>query len=259
MAAKRIALVSIFPEMFAALTDYGISGRAVKDGLLEVRCWNPRDFTSDRHRTVDDRPYGGGPGMVMLAEPLSHALNEARIWAEETGPARSIYLSPQGRQLDQQGVEQLSGSGNLVLLAGRYEGIDERIVDTLIDEEWSIGDYVLSGGELAAMVLVDAVTRLIPGALGHNLSAVEDSFAQGLLDCPHYTRPEEFAGRTVPEVLLSGNHEKIRRWRLKQALGRTQQRRPDLLESLALSPEQAKLLDEFLQETGQESGSGEQN
>ncbi|WP_043315727.1 tRNA (guanosine(37)-N1)-methyltransferase TrmD [Microbulbifer sp. HZ11] len=258
MAAKRIALVSIFPEMFAALTDYGISGRAVKDGLLEVRCWNPRDFTSDRHRTVDDRPYGGGPGMVMLAEPLSQALSEARNWAEETGPARSIYLSPQGRQLDQQGVEQLSGSGNLVLLAGRYEGIDERIVDTLIDEEWSIGDYVLSGGELAAMVLVDAVTRLIPGALGHNLSAVEDSFAQGLLDCPHYTRPEEFAGMTVPEVLLSGNHEKIRRWRLKQALGRTQQRRPDLLESLALSSEQTKLLDEFLRETGQESGSGEQ-
>ncbi|MCQ3829535.1 tRNA (guanosine(37)-N1)-methyltransferase TrmD [Microbulbifer elongatus] len=252
MAAKRIALVSIFPEMFAALTDYGISGRAVKDGLLEVRCWNPRDFTSDRHRTVDDRPYGGGPGMVMLAEPLSQALQEARSWAEETGPTTSIYLSPQGRQLDQQGVEQLSGSGNLVLLAGRYEGIDERIVETLIDEEWSIGDYVLSGGELAAMVLVDAVTRLIPGALGHNLSAVEDSFAQGLLDCPHYTRPEEFAGRSVPEVLLSGNHEKIRRWRLKQALGRTQQRRPDLLESLALSPEQAQLLDEFLQESGSE-------
>ncbi|GAB2517385.1 tRNA (guanosine(37)-N1)-methyltransferase TrmD [Microbulbifer agarilyticus] len=249
MAAKRVALVSIFPEMFAALTDYGITGRAVKDGLLEVRCWNPRDFTSDRHRTVDDRPYGGGPGMVMLAEPLSQALGEARRWAEETGPARSIYLSPQGRQLDQQGVEQLSQSGNLVLLAGRYEGVDERIVESLIDEEWSIGDYVLSGGELAAMVLVDAVTRLIPGALGHNLSAVEDSFAQGLLDCPHYTRPEEFAGRSVPEVLLSGNHEKIRRWRLKQALGRTQQRRPDLLEALALSPEQAQLLEEFLQES----------
>ncbi|MBY6189791.1 tRNA (guanosine(37)-N1)-methyltransferase TrmD [Microbulbifer agarilyticus] len=249
MAAKRVALVSIFPEMFAALTDYGITGRAVKDGLLEVRCWNPRDFTSDRHRTVDDRPYGGGPGMVMLAEPLSQALGEARRWAEETGPARSIYLSPQGRQLDQQGVEQLSQSGNLVLLAGRYEGIDERIVESLIDEEWSIGDYVLSGGELAAMVMVDAVTRLIPGALGHNLSAVEDSFAQGLLDCPHYTRPEEFAGRSVPEVLLSGNHEKIRRWRLKQALGRTQQRRPDLLEALALSPEQAQLLEEFLQES----------
>ena len=255
MTAKRIALVSIFPEMFAALTDYGISGRAVKDGLLEVRCWNPRDFTSDRHRTVDDRPYGGGPGMVMLAEPLSQALSEARNWAEEAGPTRSIYLSPQGRQLDQQGVEQLSDSGNLVLLAGRYEGVDERVVDALIDEEWSIGDYVLSGGELAAMVLVDAVTRLIPGALGHSLSAVEDSFAQGLLDCPHYTRPEEFAGVAVPEILLSGNHEKIRRWRLKQALGRTQQRRPDLLESLALSPEQAKLLDEFLQE----SGSDEQN
>ncbi|WP_299591974.1 tRNA (guanosine(37)-N1)-methyltransferase TrmD [uncultured Microbulbifer sp.] len=245
---RRVALVSIFPEMFAALTDYGISGRAVKDGLLEVRCWNPRDFTSDRHRTVDDRPYGGGPGMVMLAEPLTQALREARTWAEESGPARSIYLSPQGRQLDQAGVETLSQSGNLVLLAGRYEGIDERVVESLIDEEWSIGDYVLSGGELAAMVLVDAVTRLIPGALGHDQSAVEDSFAQGLLDCPHYTRPEDYRGNRVPEVLLSGNHEKIRRWRLKQALGRTQQRRPDLLEKLALSPEQAQLLEDFLQE-----------
>ncbi|WP_226664903.1 tRNA (guanosine(37)-N1)-methyltransferase TrmD [Microbulbifer aggregans] len=248
MAVKRIALVSIFPEMFTALTDYGISGRAVKDGLLEVRCWNPRDYTSDRHRTVDDRPYGGGPGMVMLAEPLSQALTDARNWAEEAGSARTIYLSPQGRQLDQGGVEQLADSGNLVLLAGRYEGIDERIVETLIDEEWSIGDYVLSGGELAAMVLVDTVTRLIPGALGHNQSAVEDSFAQGLLDCPHYTRPENYQGRAVPEVLLSGNHEKIRLWRLKQALGRTQQRRPDLLDKLALTPEQSRLLDEFLHE-----------
>ncbi|WP_200797177.1 tRNA (guanosine(37)-N1)-methyltransferase TrmD [Microbulbifer donghaiensis] len=249
MAAKRIALISIFPEMFAALTDYGISGRAVKDGLLEVRCWNPRDFTSDRHRTVDDRPYGGGPGMVMLAEPLYQALSAARAWAEEDGAtARSIYLSPQGRQLDQGGVEVLAEAGNLVLLAGRYEGIDERIVEMLIDEEWSIGDYVLSGGELAAMVMVDAVTRLIPGALGHDQSAVEDSFAQGLLDCPHYTRPDQFLGRVVPEVLLSGNHERIRRWRLKQALARTQQRRPDLLERLELDKEQKLLLEEIRQE-----------
>ncbi|MCW8127586.1 tRNA (guanosine(37)-N1)-methyltransferase TrmD [Microbulbifer halophilus] len=246
MPAKRIALVSIFPEMFAALTEYGISGRAVRDGLLEVRCWNPRDFTSDRHRTVDDRPYGGGPGMVMLAEPLYQALTAARAWAEEGGAgAQSIYLSPQGRQLDQDGVEELSAAGNLVLLAGRYEGIDERIVETLIDGEWSIGDYVLSGGELAAMVLVDAVTRLIPGALGHDQSAVEDSFASGLLDCPHYTRPEEYRGRSVPEVLLSGNHEKIRRWRLKQALARTEQRRPDLLEGLELDGEQKLLLEEI--------------
>ncbi|WP_346836878.1 tRNA (guanosine(37)-N1)-methyltransferase TrmD [Microbulbifer sp. SAOS-129_SWC] len=250
---KRIALVSIFPEMFAALTDYGISGRAVKDGLLEVRCWNPRDFTSDRHRTVDDRPYGGGPGMVMLAEPLYQALTEARAWAEEGGaPARSIYLSPQGRQLDQGGVEALSAAGNLVLLAGRYEGIDERIVETLIDEEWSIGDYVLSGGELAAMVLVDTVTRLIPGALGHDQSAVEDSFARGLLDCPHYTRPEVYRDRVVPEVLMSGNHEKIRRWRLKQALARTEQRRPDLLEGLALDDEQKQLLEEIRRERNAE-------
>ncbi|MFC6632192.1 tRNA (guanosine(37)-N1)-methyltransferase TrmD [Microbulbifer taiwanensis] len=246
---KRIALVTIFPEMFAALTDYGISGRAVKDDLLQVRCWNPRDFTSDRHRTVDDRPYGGGPGMVMLAEPLYQALGEARAWAEEGGAAtRCIYLSPQGRQLDQGGVVELSEAGNLVLLAGRYEGIDERIVESLIDEEWSIGDYVLSGGELAAMVMVDAITRLIPGALGHDQSAVEDSFAQGLLDCPHYTRPEEYRGRVVPEVLLSGNHEKIRRWRLKQALARTQQRRPDLLERLELSNEQKLLLEEVERE-----------
>ncbi|WP_193164573.1 tRNA (guanosine(37)-N1)-methyltransferase TrmD [Microbulbifer hainanensis] len=249
MGAKRIALVSIFPEMFAALTGYGISGRAVKDGLLEVRCWNPRDFTSDRHRTVDDRPYGGGPGMVMLAEPLYQALSAARAWAEEGGEAaRTIYLSPQGRQLNQKGVEELSEAGNLVLLAGRYEGIDERIVEMLIDQEWSIGDYVLSGGELAAMVMVDAITRLIPGALGHDQSAVEDSFAQGLLDCPHYTRPEEYRGRSVPEVLLSGNHEKIRRWRLKQALARTEQRRPDLFDGLALDSEQTLLLEEIRQE-----------
>ncbi|KUJ84335.1 tRNA (guanosine(37)-N1)-methyltransferase TrmD [Microbulbifer flavimaris] len=253
MAAKRIALVTIFPEMFTALTDYGISGRAVKEGLLEVRCWNPRDFTSDRHRTVDDRPYGGGPGMVMLAEPLYQALTEARAWAEEGGAAaRSIYLSPQGRQLDQGGVEALSDAGNLVLLAGRYEGVDERLIEMLIDEEWSIGDYVLSGGELAAMVMVDAITRLIPGALGHDQSAVEDSFAQGLLDCAHYTRPEEYRGRVVPEVLLSGNHERIRRWRLKQALARTQERRPDLLEGLALSEEQAQLLEEIRQERNSE-------
>ncbi|WP_444925538.1 tRNA (guanosine(37)-N1)-methyltransferase TrmD [Microbulbifer sp. TRSA002] len=246
---KRIALVSIFPEMFAALTEYGVSGRAVKDGLLEVRCWNPRDFTSDRHRTVDDRPYGGGPGMVMLAEPLYQALEAARAWAGEDGESvRSIYMSPQGRQLDQGGVEQLSAAGNLVLLAGRYEGVDERIVESMIDEEWSIGDYVLSGGELAAMVMVDAITRLIPGALGHNQSAVEDSFSSGLLDCPHYTRPEQYRGVAVPEVLLSGNHERIRRWRLKQALARTQQRRPDLLHGLELSDEQKLLLDEIQRE-----------
>ncbi|MFA0809994.1 tRNA (guanosine(37)-N1)-methyltransferase TrmD [Microbulbifer epialgicus] len=246
---KRIALVSIFPEMFAALTEYGVSGRAVKDGLLEVRCWNPREFTSDKHRTVDDRPYGGGPGMVMMAEPLCQALQAARSWAGEDGDAvRSIYLSPQGRQLDQRGVEDLSEAGNLVLLAGRYEGIDERIVESMIDEEWSIGDYVLSGGELAAMVMVDAITRLIPGALGHDQSAVEDSFSSGLLDCPHYTRPEQYRGVAVPEVLLSGNHERIRRWRLKQALARTQQRRPDLLEGVELNKEQKQLLEEIQQE-----------
>ncbi len=244
--AKRIALVSIFPEMFSALTDYGITGRAIENGLLELRCWNPRDFTSDRHCAVDDRPYGGGPGMVMLAEPLAQALSKAQSWAGAA--ARVIYLSPQGRPLHQTAVEQFSQSGNLVLLAGRYEGVDQRIIDTLVDEEWSIGDYVLSGGELPAMVLIDVIIRLLPGALGHSQSALEDSFAQGLLDCPHYTRPENYRGRVVPQVLLSGDHEKIRRWRLKQSLGRTQQQRPDLLEKLMLNPEQMQLLEEFLQE-----------
>ncbi|WKD51231.1 tRNA (guanosine(37)-N1)-methyltransferase TrmD [Microbulbifer spongiae] len=246
---KKIALVSIFPEMFAALTDYGVSGRAVKSGLLEVRCWNPREFTSDRHCSVDDRPYGGGPGMVMLAEPLYQALEAARAWAGAEGePVRSIYLSPQGQQLGQRNIEAFSVAGNLVLLAGRYEGVDERIIESSIDEEWSIGDYVLSGGELAAMVMMDAIIRLIPGALGHNQSVTEDSFSAGLLDCPHYTRPEEYRGKMVPEVLLSGNHEKIRRWRLKQALARTQQRRPDLLEGLELSEEQEQLLAEIRRE-----------
>ncbi len=241
-----IGIVSLFPEMFAAVSEHGITGRAVKRGLLELQFWNPRDYTHDRHRTVDDRPYGGGPGMVMMVEPLRAAIRAAR---EAGGPeARVIYLSPQGRPLDQGGVEELAARGRLVLVAGRYEGVDERLIESEVDEEWSIGDYVLSGGELGAMVMVDAVTRLIPGALGHEDSAQQDSFADGLLDCPHYTRPEEIDGRRVPEVLLSGNHAAIRRWRLQQALGRTWERRPDLLAQRTLSAEEQALLAAYRRE-----------
>ncbi|AQZ93387.1 tRNA (guanosine(37)-N1)-methyltransferase TrmD [Halopseudomonas phragmitis] len=239
-------VVTLFPEMFSALTEHGVSGRAVKRGQLEVAFSNPRDHAHDRHRTVDDRPFGGGPGMLMKVEPLLEAIQAIRQQAPS--PPRVIYLSPQGRPLTQQRVTELAALDSLVLVCGRYEGIDERIIEMCVDEEISIGDYVLSGGELGAMVLLDAVTRLIPGVLGHADSAVEDSFTEGWLDCPHYTRPEEFAGRRVPEVLLSGNHALIRRWRLKQSLGRTWQRRPELLKDLALSDEQQQLLAEFLRE-----------
>lgn len=252
--SKRIAVVTLFPEMFAAISDYGITSRAINQGLVELEMWNPRQFTKDRHQTVDDRPYGGGPGMLMMIQPLREAIAEARAWADcrESGGAgcKVVYLSPQGRQLDQQGATELAEGQNLVLIAGRYEGIDERLIELEVDEEWSIGDYVLSGGELAAMVLIDSVTRLLPGALGHAQSAEQDSFTDGLLDCPHYTRPEVFEGRAVPEVLLSGNHEKIRRWRLQQALGRTWQRRPDLLDKLDLTAEQSALLESFQQSAG---------
>ena len=223
-------VVTLFPEMFTALTGHGVTGRAVKRGQLAVEYSNPRDHAHDRHRTVDDRPFGGGPGMLMKVEPLLEAI--AAIRAKAPSPPRVIYLSPQGQPLTQKRVVELAQLDSLVLLCGRYEGIDERIVEMCVDEEISIGDYVLSGGELGAMVLLDAVTRLIPGVLGHADSAVEDSFSEGWLDCPHYTRPEEFAGQRVPEVLLSGNHELIRRWRLKQSLGRTWLRRPELLEGL---------------------------
>ena len=243
----KVAVISLFPEMLDAVTRYGVTGRAVKQKLIDVQCWNPRDFTRDRHRTVDDRPYGGGPGMVMMVEPLRDAISAAKRWAGTEAPV--IYLSPQGRTLTQEGVETLAGEtqhrGAMILVAGRYEGIDERLLDTVIDQEWSIGDYVLSGGELPAMVLIDAIARLIPGALGHAQSAEQDSFAEGLLDCPHYTRPEVFEGRPVPDVLLSGDHERIRRWRLKQALGRTWQKRPDLLEAIDLTEEQRALLTDF--------------
>lgn len=239
-------VVSLFPEMFEAVRGFGVTGRAVRQGLIQLECWNPRDFTLDKHRTVDDRPYGGGPGMLMKVQPLKDAIHAAKQAAG--GQVKVIYLSPQGRKLDHQGVMQLSQSERLILVAGRYEGIDERLLQTEIDEEWSLGDFVLSGGELPAMTLIDAVARLVPGVLGHEGSAQEDSFCDGLLDCPHYTRPESLDGQTVPEVLLSGNHEKIRRWRLKQQLGRTAMRRPDLMQRLELTTEQQRLLNEYLRE-----------
>ncbi|PHS74235.1 MAG: tRNA (guanosine(37)-N1)-methyltransferase TrmD [Porticoccus sp.] len=247
----KVALVTLFPEMFAALTGYGISSRAIRQGLLEVAFFNPRTHTSDRHQTVDSRPYGGGPGMVMMIEPLRKAIDAARTWIG--GPATVVYLSPQGRVLDQAGVNALAAQGDLILVAGRYEGVDERLIQLEVDQEWSIGDYVLSGGELPAMVVVDALIRQLPGALGHEDSADQDSFADGLLDCPHYTRPEQYQNFKVPEVLLSGNHEKIRQWRLKQSLYRTWQRRPELLEKLVLSDEQQQLMDRIVKESADES------
>lgn len=250
----RIGAVTIFPEMFRAITDYGVTGRAVSEGIVQLETVNPRDFTSDRHRTVDDRPYGGGPGMVMKPEPLEAALDSAR--QAVGGRARVIYLSPQGRLLDQSLVESLAKEPALVLLSGRYEGVDERIIEARVDDEVSIGDYVLSGGELASMVLVDAVVRQLPGVLGHSQSAVEDSFADGLLDCPHYTRPETYDGRPVPEVLLQGDHERIRRWRLREALERTLVRRPDLLENRALTREEQTLLAEIRREQSEAGISG---
>ncbi|MBZ9539222.1 tRNA (guanosine(37)-N1)-methyltransferase TrmD [Modicisalibacter tunisiensis] len=245
-----IGVVSLFPEMFEAVTGYGVTGRAVKQGLLDIEFWNPREYATDRHRTVDDRPYGGGPGMLMKVDTLRQAIHAARDRGEaQFGvPPKVVYLSPQGRPLDQRGVGELAADGPLVLVAGRYEGIDERVVESDIDEEISIGDYVLSGGELPAMVLIDAAARLVPGVLGHQGSAEEDSFTDGLLDCPHYTRPEVIDGRRVPDVLLSGNHERIRRWRLQQALGRTWLRRPELLEGRTLNTEQRALLEAFIEE-----------
>jgi tRNA (guanine37-N1)-methyltransferase len=249
--AHRFDVVTIFPEMFAVLRDFGISRRAVDRGLWALQCWNPRDFTEDAHRTVDDRPYGGGPGMVMQVEPLSRAISAAR--AAQQGvlgrPGRVIYLSPQGRPLDHAGVACLAQEPGLILLCGRYEGVDQRLIDTEVDEEVSVGDFVVSGGELPAMLLMDAVIRLLPGALNDADSAVEDSFVAGLLDCPHYTRPEFHGGERVPAVLMSGNHAEIRRWRLKQALGRTWMKRPDLLIRRELSREENLLLERFKQES----------
>jgi tRNA (guanine37-N1)-methyltransferase len=243
----RFDVVTLFPEMFAALTAGGITGRALAAGLWSLGLWNPREFTRDTHRTVDDRPYGGGPGMVMLAEPLEQALDAVQA----TGGGKVIYLSPQGRKLDHAKVIELAGRPAVTLLCGRYEGVDERLIRRRVDEELSLGDYVLSGGELPAMAVIDAVVRQLPGALGDGQSAVQDSFVDGLLDCPQYTRPEVHAGETVPEVLLSGHHEKIRRWRLQQALGRTWLRRPDLLAARQLGEDDRKLLEEFQRERGE--------
>jgi tRNA (guanine37-N1)-methyltransferase len=243
----RFDVVTLFPEMFAAVSASGITGRALERGLWGLATWNPRDFTTDNYRTVDDRPYGGGPGMVMLAGPLDKALDAAQ--AAGGGPV--IYLSPQGGKLDHAKVIELCSRAALTLLCGRYEGIDERLVRRRVDEELSLGDFVLSGGELAAMVLIDTLVRQLPGALGDGQSAAEESFVAGLLDCPHYTRPEVYAGEAVPEVLLSGHHENIRRWRLKQSLGRTWLRRPDLLATRKLNEEQLKLLEEFRRERGE--------
>ena len=242
----RIDVITLFPEWLEVLTGMGVTGRAIRDGRVELKAWNPRDLATDRHRTVDDRPYGGGPGMVMAVEPLSSTIDAAR--REQASGTRVSLMSPQGRKLDQAGISELAGRQGLILVCGRYEGIDERVIESEIDEEWSIGDYVISGGELAAAVIIDAVTRLLPGVLGDEQSAVEDSFVDGLLDHPHYTRPEEAGGKVVPEVLLSGDHAAIRRWRRKQALGRTWQRRPDLLESRELDEEAKLLLKEFRHE-----------
>ena len=242
----RFDVVTLFPEMLAAVTASGITARALQRGLWQVQAWNPRDFTTDAYRSVDDRPYGGGPGMVMLGEPLEKTLDAVR--AAGGGPV--LYLSPQGRRLDHAKVAEVAGWKAVTLLCGRYEGVDERLLRSRVDEEVSLGDFVLTGGELAAMALIDAVVRQLPGALGDEESAVEESFADGLLDCPQYTRPERFAGERVPEVLLSGHHENIRRWRLKQSLGRTWLRRPDLIAARRLSEEETRLLDEFQREEG---------
>ncbi len=242
----QFGLITLFPQMFAALTEGGVTARAIQRGLVQLQFWNPRDFAANKHRQVDDRPYGGGPGMVMQVQPLRAAIQAAKTTLGTD--TRVIYLSPQGRRLNQAGVKTLLSDPRLILVAGRYEGIDERVLQQDVDEEWSIGDYVLSGGELAAMVMIDALTRWLPNVLGHDDSAAEDSFYQGLLDYPHYSRPEMLDGQAVPAVLLTGNHGDIERWRLKQALGRTWLRRADLLDKRQLTPLQQTLLAEFIDE-----------
>jgi tRNA (guanine37-N1)-methyltransferase len=245
----QFSVVSLFPEMVGTIGEFGVVGRAEQRELISLSMDNPRDYTSDVHRTVDDRPYGGGPGMVMKFEPVAAALEAAKDRMPNACPV--VYLSPQGQVFDQAMAKRFSKLPGLILLAGRYEGIDERLVESHIDEEVSLGDFVLSGGEIAAMAVIDAVVRLLPGVLGDDESAAQDSFMEGLLDHPHYTRPEEIAGRKVPDVLLSGDHARIARWRYKQALGRSFVRRPDLLEKLDLNDEQQTLLDEFLKEQSQ--------
>jgi tRNA (guanine37-N1)-methyltransferase len=245
----RYDVVTIFPELVTTVARHGVVGRAMETRLATLATWNPRDFTEDRHRRVDDRSYGGGPGMVMQAPPLAAAVAAAR--SADSRAAEVVYLTPQGRCFDQRLAEDFARRERLILVAGRYEGVDERFVDSYVDIELSLGDFVMSGGELAAMAVLDAVTRLLPGALGHECSAAEDSFTAGLLDYPHYTRPERFAERDVPAVLLSGDHDAIRRWRLKQALGRTWLRRPELLAPERLDAEARTLLEEFIAENGE--------
>ncbi len=252
-----VAVLTLFPDMFKAITEHGVTSRAIDEGKLEINLWNPRDFSKNKYQSVDDRPFGGGPGMVMQVEPLLGALEAAKAAAASLGKqAKVVYLSPQGKVLSQKAVNTFAKHDALILIAGRYEGIDERFIETFVDEEWSIGDYVLSGGELACMVLLDAIIRQLPEALGHDDSAYFDSFAegnQGLLDCPHYTRPEVILAKPVPEVLLSGHHEKIKDWRLQQSVLRTLERRPDILEQLkkqdALSKDVEKILSQLLKET----------
>ena len=246
----EISVVSLFPEMVKEIARHGVVGRAINNGIVDLQCVNPRDFAKDTHRTVDDRPYGGGPGMVMKFEPVAAAIEQAK----EAMPADSpvICMSPQGTPFDQAAARRLTKLPGMILLAGRYEGIDERLIDAVVDEEISLGDFVLSGGEIAAMAVVDAVARLLPGVLGDDESALQDSFGDGLLDYPHYTRPEVIDGRQVPEVLLSGDHARIDRWRQKQAIGRSYRRRPDLIENLQLDDEQQTLLAEYLKENSDE-------
>lgn len=238
----HIDVISIFPQLVESVIDSGVVGRAAERGLIELKTWNPRDFTTDRHRSVDDRPYGGGPGMLMKVEPLWRCINAVRL---ESPTAKLVYLSPQGEVLTQDKLQQEASNERLIFLCGRYEGVDERMIEQQVDEEWSLGDYVISGGELAAMVCIDALSRLIPGVLGHEDSAQQDSFSDGLLDCPHYTRPEEFNGLAVPKVLLNGNHQEISDWRLEQSLLRTWQRRPDLLQQRKLTEKQQALLKKY--------------
>ncbi len=248
----KIQVITLFPEEFIPLVDLGVTGRGIREGKVQLELLNPRDFARDRHRTVDDRPYGGGPGMVMAVEPLRSTIRAARDAAG--GRAQVSLLSPQGRRLTQAAVRNMAQREHLILVCGRYEGIDERLIELEVDEEWSVGDYVLSGGELAAAVIIDAITRLLPGVLGDEQSAQQDSFTDGLLDCQHYTRPEEVDGLEVPPVLLSGDHGAIRRWRKKQSLGRTWLRRPDLLNGLELDAESRALLAEFKRENTDQSG-----
>jgi tRNA (guanine37-N1)-methyltransferase len=251
-----VAVLTLFPEMFRAITDQGITSRAISEKKIELNFWNPRDYSKNKYQSVDDRPFGGGPGMVMQVEPLLAALEEAKAAARNSGKqAKVIYLSPQGRVLTQKAINDFAKQDALILIAGRYEGIDERFIDTYVDEEWSIGDYVLSGGELACMVLLDGMIRQLPGVLGHEDSALLDSFSEGnegLLDCPHYTRPEVILGKAVPDVLLSGHHEKIKDWRLKQSVKRTLERRPDILKRMksqgALTDKVEKVLNQLVEE-----------